>query len=252
MPRAGCRGRPIPTSMRTAARQAERNGHRLAELIARAGRLRLRRQPAQADARDHGARAPGDGPRSARLPHRSAPRRGAFRRLAGFHLRRARGRPTGLDRGAPPGQMEFRPPGRTGESYEMLQERVAPWLGELSRPTVCVTHGGVVRAALPAVRRAGPNKRLPPCRCRRTACCGSGTANWTGFKPRQVVWCKGSAAAPLLRQLHVGDQVLAADLVIGQHDVHALLEGVDIELSGQLIVLPVRQRDASADPCRSP
>jgi len=40
----------------------------------------------------------------------------------------------------------FLPPGRDAESYEMLLQRVKPWLDELSRPTVCVIHGGVVRA----------------------------------------------------------------------------------------------------------
>ena len=39
----------------------------------------------------------------------------------------------------------FRPPGPAGESYEMLKRRVLPWLESLARPTVCVTHGGIVR-----------------------------------------------------------------------------------------------------------
>lgn len=39
----------------------------------------------------------------------------------------------------------FMPPGAEAESYEMLSHRVAPWLLELQRPTVCVTHGGIVR-----------------------------------------------------------------------------------------------------------
>jgi probable phosphoglycerate mutase len=40
----------------------------------------------------------------------------------------------------------FRPPGKDAESYEMLAERVKPWLAEIARPTVCVTHGGIVRS----------------------------------------------------------------------------------------------------------
>lgn len=40
----------------------------------------------------------------------------------------------------------FRPPGPLGESYEMLRARVTPWLESLAQPTVCVTHGGVIRA----------------------------------------------------------------------------------------------------------
>jgi probable phosphoglycerate mutase len=39
----------------------------------------------------------------------------------------------------------FRPPGAEAESYEMLKERVEPWLAEVAAPTVCVTHGGVIR-----------------------------------------------------------------------------------------------------------
>lgn len=42
----------------------------------------------------------------------------------------------------------FRPPGERAESYEMLAARVRPWFEALSGPTVCVTHGGVLRVAL--------------------------------------------------------------------------------------------------------
>ena len=39
----------------------------------------------------------------------------------------------------------FLPPGPSAENYAMLLERVKPWLDEIVQPTVCVTHGGVVR-----------------------------------------------------------------------------------------------------------
>jgi probable phosphoglycerate mutase len=39
----------------------------------------------------------------------------------------------------------FVPPGEHGESYEMLDRRARPWFDELTRPTVCVTHGGIFR-----------------------------------------------------------------------------------------------------------
>jgi broad specificity phosphatase PhoE len=39
----------------------------------------------------------------------------------------------------------FVPPGEGAESYQMLFKRVGPWFGELARPTVCVTHGGIFR-----------------------------------------------------------------------------------------------------------
>lgn len=40
----------------------------------------------------------------------------------------------------------FLPPGADAESYEILSRRVRSWLDDLERPTVCVTHGGVIRA----------------------------------------------------------------------------------------------------------
>lgn len=40
----------------------------------------------------------------------------------------------------------FVPPGAHAESYQRLTDRVAEWLADVSRPTVCTTHGGVVRA----------------------------------------------------------------------------------------------------------
>ncbi|MCR4266727.1 histidine phosphatase family protein [Nitratireductor sp. ZSWI3] len=42
----------------------------------------------------------------------------------------------------------FVPPGAQAESYEMLAARVKPWFEGASRPTVCVTHGGVIRSFL--------------------------------------------------------------------------------------------------------
>lgn len=40
----------------------------------------------------------------------------------------------------------FIPPGTSAESYEILSWRVGAWLQSVSRPTVCVTHGGIVRS----------------------------------------------------------------------------------------------------------
>ncbi len=42
----------------------------------------------------------------------------------------------------------FKPPGIQAESFEMLSARIRPWLQSLARPTVCVTHGGVMRTIL--------------------------------------------------------------------------------------------------------
>lgn len=40
----------------------------------------------------------------------------------------------------------FVPPGEGAESYQMLMERIVPVFEEFLQPTVCVTHGGVIRA----------------------------------------------------------------------------------------------------------
>lgn len=53
----------------------------------------------------------------------------------------------------------FVPPGEGAESYAGLAARVRPWLEGVARDTVCVTHGGVLRAAF---RLTGS---LPPAEC---------------------------------------------------------------------------------------
>lgn len=40
----------------------------------------------------------------------------------------------------------FIPPGDDAESYEILSWRIGAWLKSLERPTVCVSHGGVIRS----------------------------------------------------------------------------------------------------------
>lgn len=42
----------------------------------------------------------------------------------------------------------FTPPGENSESYASLAERIAPALDEMQKPTICVCHGGVIRAML--------------------------------------------------------------------------------------------------------
>lgn len=41
---------------------------------------------------------------------------------------------------------DFIPPGQDAESYEILSWRVGAWLTAVDRPTVCVSHGGIVRS----------------------------------------------------------------------------------------------------------
>jgi probable phosphoglycerate mutase len=43
------------------------------------------------------------------------------------------------------GKWDFIPPGDDAESYEILSWRIGSWLNSVDRPTVCVTHGGVIR-----------------------------------------------------------------------------------------------------------
>lgn len=45
----------------------------------------------------------------------------------------------------------FIPPGSAAESYEILSWRVGAWLQAVERPTVCVSHGGVIRSVLKLV-----------------------------------------------------------------------------------------------------
>jgi len=40
----------------------------------------------------------------------------------------------------------FLPPGPGAENYETMALRIRSWLDEVARPTICVTHGGVIRA----------------------------------------------------------------------------------------------------------
>ncbi len=40
---------------------------------------------------------------------------------------------------------DFIPPGDEAESYEILSWRVGAWLKDVTTPTVCVAHGGVIR-----------------------------------------------------------------------------------------------------------
>ena len=52
----------------------------------------------------------------------------------------------------------FVPPGVKGESYQMLLERFRPWFEALERPTVCVTHGGIIRAVFRMVEDMPPRQ----------------------------------------------------------------------------------------------
>ena len=46
------------------------------------------------------------------------------------------------------GKWDFIPPGKDAESYEILSWRVGSWLRTVTQPTVCVSHGGIMRSVL--------------------------------------------------------------------------------------------------------
>lgn len=64
----------------------------------------------------------------------------------GFTMAELEAREPGSTKGRGPDKWDFVPPGKDAESYQMLLERVRPFFEALRRPTVCVTHGGVIRA----------------------------------------------------------------------------------------------------------
>ena len=41
---------------------------------------------------------------------------------------------------------DFIPPGDDAESYEIMSWRIGSWLNSVNKPTICVTHGGVIRS----------------------------------------------------------------------------------------------------------
>jgi len=64
----------------------------------------------------------------------------------GFTLAELEARRPGCTAERDADKWHFLPPGPGAESYRMLAARVRPWLEELARPTVCVTHGGIIRS----------------------------------------------------------------------------------------------------------
>ena len=47
----------------------------------------------------------------------------------------------------------FIPPGEDAENYDMLARRFSGWLATVEVPTVCVTHGGIVRSLYYLIQR---------------------------------------------------------------------------------------------------
>lgn len=77
------------------------------------------------------------------------------------------------------GKWDFRPPGNTAESYEVLSLRMRDWLDTLGGPTVCVTHGGNMRTLFHIIEGFGGNDaaklEIPQDRVLRLEC---GKLDW--------------------------------------------------------------------------
>lgn len=52
----------------------------------------------------------------------------------------------------------FVPPGQGAESYQMLFDRVTPFLDEIAVPTVCVSHGGIMRVVFRRYGQLSPRQ----------------------------------------------------------------------------------------------
>ena len=125
--------------------QAVRNGRRLAELVDSPETFDFVASPLKRTCETMELDPHRDGPAAERLPHRAAAEGGAFRRLAGLYHAELEERQPGSTAARFPDKWGFVAPGSGGESYQMLLERVKPWFDALDKPTVCVTHGGVIR-----------------------------------------------------------------------------------------------------------
>lgn len=138
--------------------EADRNGRRLAGLVDDAARFdfvasplgRTRRTMARIRA------AMGLAPEDYRLEPRILEVH--FGDWQGFTYDELEAREPGCTAPRTRDKWVFCPPGAEAESYAMLAGRVAAWLGEIARPTVCVTHGGVLRAVFHLVGGLAPDR----------------------------------------------------------------------------------------------
>lgn len=53
---------------------------------------------------------------------------------------------------------DFIPPGDDAESYEILSWRIASWMKDVTVPTVCVSHGGVIRSVFKLLGAMAPEE----------------------------------------------------------------------------------------------
>jgi probable phosphoglycerate mutase len=126
--------------------QATQNGHRLAELIHDAGDFDFVASPMRRtrETMERIRAAMKLDPRAYRTDPRLVEM--SFGDWQGFTFSELETRHPGSAEKRGCDKWDFQPPGESAESYQMLLERVRPWFDALDRQTVCVTHGGVVRA----------------------------------------------------------------------------------------------------------
>ena len=138
--------------------QADRNGRRLAELIPDPENFDFVASPMRRtrETMERARAAMGLDP----MAYRTDPRlvEVNFGDWQGFTFAELEARAPGTSTARQHDKWDFVPPGEDAESYEMLACRIRPWLVETSRPTVCVTHGGVMRAIFRLVEDLPKNK----------------------------------------------------------------------------------------------
>lgn len=138
--------------------QADRNGRRLAELIADPLRFDFVASPMRRtrETMERVRAAMGLDPAAYRTDPRLVEVH--FGDWQGHTFAELEARRPGSTQARRFDKWNFVPPGDSAESYEMLTARVASWFAEISGPTVCVTHGGVVRAIFRLVEGMSENR----------------------------------------------------------------------------------------------
>lgn len=138
--------------------QADRNGRRLAELVPNPEAFDFVASPMRRtrETMERVRTAMGLDPLAYRTDARLIEVN--FGDWQGFTFAELEAREPGVSAARQLDKWDFVPPGKDAESYEMLTCRIRPWLAEVARPTVCVTHGGVLRAIFRLVEDLPKNK----------------------------------------------------------------------------------------------
>lgn len=127
-------------------RQADRNGERLAEIQPNIASFRFVASPLKRTRETMERVRAGAG----------LPRRGyltdprlielSFGDWEGHTMEEIEAHTPGATASRDSDKWNFVPPGKAAESYDALTRRFQPFFDELDGPTVCVTHGGIIRA----------------------------------------------------------------------------------------------------------